>query len=91
MTGAILPHGSDCVVPIEQYQVEDGVASLKSTVVSTPYHNVHRRGSDSRQGTLLLQNGHVAARAGNRGRRLGRHGARAGEQPAGHHDRLHWR
>src|SRR5208283_4027687 len=52
MTGAILPLASDCVIPVEQYQVTDGVASLKSTVVSTPFHNVHRRGSDSRQGTL---------------------------------------
>src|SRR5208283_413634 len=25
MTGAILPLASDCVVPLEQYQVEDGV------------------------------------------------------------------
>jgi molybdopterin molybdotransferase len=57
MTGAILPRASDCVIPIEQYEVADGVASLKSTVVSTPYHNVHRRGSDSRQGTLLLETG----------------------------------
>jgi molybdopterin molybdotransferase len=57
MTGAILPRASDCVIPIEQYDVSDGVASLKSTVVSTPYHNVHRRGSDSRQGTLLLETG----------------------------------
>jgi len=57
MTGAILPLASDCVVPIEQYLIEDGVASLKSAIVSTPYHNVHRRGSDSRQGTLLLKTG----------------------------------
>ena len=57
MTGAILPRASDCVIPIEQYEVADGVASLKSAVVSTPYHNVHRRGSDSRQGTLLLETG----------------------------------
>jgi molybdopterin molybdotransferase len=57
MTGAILPRASDCVIPIEQYEVADGVASLKSAVVSTPYHNVHRRGSDSRQGTLLLESG----------------------------------
>src|SRR5271169_4289850 len=41
MTGAILPHASDCVIPLEQYDVADGVAALKSTVVSTPYHNVH--------------------------------------------------
>ncbi len=57
MTGAILPLASDCVIPVEQYEVADGVAAVKSTVVSTPYHNVHRRGSDGRQGTLLLQTG----------------------------------
>jgi molybdopterin molybdotransferase len=57
MTGAILPQASDCVIPVEQYEVSDGIASLHTSVVSTPYHNVHRRGSDSRQGTLLLQTG----------------------------------
>jgi len=57
MTGAILPTAADSVIPLEQYSVEDGIASLRSTVVSTPYHNVHRRGSDSRQGALLLKSG----------------------------------
>jgi molybdopterin molybdotransferase len=57
MTGAVLPLASDCVVPIEQYQVVDGYASLEPSVVSKPYHNVHRRGTDGRQGALLLQSG----------------------------------
>src|SRR5277367_3880538 len=57
MTGAILPHATDCVIPVEQYDVTDGVVSLKSSVASTPYHNVHRRGTDSRQGALLLETG----------------------------------
>jgi molybdopterin molybdotransferase len=57
MTGAMLPHASDCVIPIEQYDVADGFVSLKTVVAATPYNNVHRRGSDSRQGTLLLQSG----------------------------------
>jgi molybdopterin molybdotransferase len=57
MTGAVLPLASDCVVPVEQYEVADGYASLKANVVSTPYHNVHRRGTDGRQGALLLQSG----------------------------------
>jgi molybdopterin molybdotransferase len=57
MTGAVLPLASDCVVPIEQYDVIDGYASLKTSVVSTPFHNVHRRGTDGRQGALLLQSG----------------------------------
>jgi molybdopterin molybdotransferase len=57
MTGAILPHAADCVIPVEHYDVMDGHVALKTTVPATPYHNVHRRGSDSRQGTLLLESG----------------------------------
>ena len=57
MTGASLPHGSDCVIPVEQYDVVDGFAEMRTTVLLAPYHNVHRRGSDTRQGTLLLKSG----------------------------------
>jgi molybdopterin molybdotransferase len=57
MTGAILPIAADCVIPVEQYDVSDGMISLKAPVTSNPYHNVHRRGSDSRQGALLLETG----------------------------------
>src|SRR6202167_2589178 len=57
MTGAVLPLASDCVVPVEQYEVAAGYALLKANAVSTPYHNVHRRGTDGRQGALLLQSG----------------------------------
>src|ERR1700692_384369 len=57
MTGAILPSGSDCVIPVEQLDVAEGYASLNTAVLNSPYQNVHRRGSDSRQGTLLLQAG----------------------------------
>jgi len=57
MTGAILPLGSDCVIPVEQLEVTDGFATLNAAVVNSPYHNVDRRGNDSRQGTLLLQAG----------------------------------
>ncbi|HWG69567.1 MAG TPA: molybdopterin molybdotransferase MoeA [Steroidobacteraceae bacterium] len=57
MTGAILPLGSDCVIPIEQLDVAQGYASLNTTVVNSPYHNVDRRGNDSRQGALLLEAG----------------------------------
>jgi len=57
MTGSVLPVAADCVIPVEQYDIVDGVVSLKSAVAATPYHNVHRRGSDSRQGALLLKSG----------------------------------
>lgn len=57
MTGAILPVGSDCVIPVEQLELADGFAALKASVNTSPYHNIHRRGSDSRQGHLLLEAG----------------------------------
>jgi molybdopterin molybdotransferase len=57
MTGAMLPAGCDCVIPVEQITVADGFVSLDAPVVSTAYHNVHRRGADGRQGTLLLEAG----------------------------------
>ncbi len=57
MTGASLPAGCDAVVPIEQVRIEAGTASLAETVHPAPGLNVHRRGSDSRQGDLLLDAG----------------------------------
>jgi molybdopterin molybdotransferase len=57
MTGAMLPVGCDNVVPVEQLQLADGFATLTAAVATAPYHNVHRRGSDSRQGKLLLESG----------------------------------
>ena len=57
MTGAVLPVGCDCVVPVEELSVADGVASLAPGARVEPWHNVHRRGSDTRQGALLLAAG----------------------------------
>jgi molybdopterin molybdotransferase len=57
MTGAILPIGCDNVIPVEQISMNGASAGLRAPVVTTPFHNVHRRGSDGRQGTLLLAAG----------------------------------
>lgn len=57
MTGASLPVGCDAVVPVEQITVDGGRATLARELVVTPGLNVHRRGSDSRQGALLLEAG----------------------------------
>jgi molybdopterin molybdotransferase len=57
MTGAMLPSGCDNVIPIEQLAVAEGFAELRAAVENSPYHNVHRRGTDSRQGRLLLEAG----------------------------------
>ncbi len=57
MTGAMLPTGTDCVIPLEDYQVVNGSIELKPSAGGAAFHNVHRRGSDSKQGHLLLQVG----------------------------------
>jgi len=57
MTGAVLPGGADCVIPVEQLSVADGFASLLDTAAAAPFQNIHRRGTDSRQGALLLEAG----------------------------------
>ena len=57
MTGAILPCGCDCVIPVEQLTVADGFATIHPSQAVTPWLNVHRRGSDGRQGALLLESG----------------------------------
>jgi molybdopterin molybdotransferase len=57
MTGAVLPADCDAVIPVEQIQNHDGEVELGPNVAVEPWQNVHRRGSDSRQGTLLLSAG----------------------------------
>ncbi len=57
MTGAILPGGTDCVVPMEQYVVADGVVSLNDDARGKPYGNIQRRGEDSQPGVPMLKAG----------------------------------
>jgi molybdopterin molybdotransferase len=56
MTGAMLPSGCDAVVPVEQIQRTGDIAEIGRRTVQ-PWQNVHRRGTDCRQGTLLLAAG----------------------------------
>jgi molybdopterin molybdotransferase len=57
MTGAVLPADCDAVIPVEQIQSRDGEVEFGANVAVEPWQNVHRRGSDSRQGALLLSAG----------------------------------
>jgi molybdopterin molybdotransferase len=57
MTGAVLPSGCDSVVAVEELAIERGHAVLAAQARVEPWQNVHRRGSDTRQGTLLLSAG----------------------------------
>jgi molybdopterin molybdotransferase len=57
MTGASLPWGTDCIIPLEHYVLEAGVALLTGPVNDTPFRNIQRRGEDGRHGTLMLEAG----------------------------------
>ena len=57
MTGAVLPRGTDCVIPMEEYDVTDGVVCLKARAVANPDRNVQRRGEDSQPGVAMLKAG----------------------------------
>ena len=57
MTGAVLPSGCDAVIPVEQIRICDGAAHLAADLAVEPWQNVHRRATDTRAGTLLLNAG----------------------------------
>jgi molybdopterin molybdotransferase len=57
MTGAVMPRGTDCVIPLEEYDVAAGIVALKDEAAGAPYRNVQRRGSDSQPGVPMLRAG----------------------------------
>jgi molybdopterin molybdotransferase len=57
MTGAMLPSGCDCVVPVEKISVADGVAQLVPDAAPESRSNIHARGTDTHRGDELLQPG----------------------------------
>lgn len=57
MTGAMVPAGCDCVVPVEKIAIADGVAQLASDVAPESRANIHARGTDSRRDEELLRPG----------------------------------
>jgi molybdopterin molybdotransferase len=56
MTGAMLPEGTDSVVPLERVERDRAAARFSASEVS-PRQFVHSRGSDRRGGALLLAAG----------------------------------
>jgi molybdopterin molybdotransferase len=57
MTGAVLPIGADCVVPYEETARDGDWAVVTPGEPHLPGRNVHRRGSDHRQGELIVRSG----------------------------------
>jgi molybdopterin molybdotransferase len=57
MTGAMLPGGTDCIVPLEEYDLAGDVVSLKPNASGGRFRNVQLRGSDSEPGVPMLTAG----------------------------------
>jgi molybdopterin molybdotransferase len=57
MTGASLPLGCDCVIPVEKIELSDGVAHLAQDAAPASGLNVHARALDVRRGDPLLAPG----------------------------------
>ncbi len=57
MTGAVLPIGTDTVIPVEQIHIDQDLATLASEYVAAPGQFVHRRASDHAKQDLLLNPG----------------------------------
>jgi len=55
MTGAPLPKGTDSVIQYESIVIENKVAKVSGSVEKN--QNVHRQGSDAKQGEVLLSKG----------------------------------
>src|SRR5262249_19195654 len=56
-TGAVLPRGADTVIPLEEYTVVGGVATVRGDASGEALRNVARRGSDGRRDVPMLATG----------------------------------
>ena len=59
MTGCVLPHGCDCIIPIEHIDLSENTASLHSDASPQAKQHIHSAGSDTASGEILLSSGQV--------------------------------
>ncbi len=57
MTGAVLPKGANCVIPMEDYDAKDGVVTLHEKTRAIAFSNIQRQGFDGRSGEIVLRSG----------------------------------
>ena len=57
MTGASLPDGADCIVPVERITETDGFAEIEADYTAEQRQFIHARGSDHTKDTELLTPG----------------------------------
>ncbi|MCH8137107.1 MAG: molybdopterin molybdotransferase MoeA, partial [Proteobacteria bacterium] len=57
MTGASLPAGADCIIPVERITVNESGAHVEANYATSEQQFVHAAGSDHKKDTELLQPG----------------------------------
>jgi molybdopterin molybdotransferase len=57
MTGAVMPKGCDCVVPVERIDMTGGMAEIHGDYTPTEGQFIHRQGSDHTGQATLLEPG----------------------------------
>lgn len=57
MTGAVLPVGCDCVIPVERISVGKGIAKIEIDYEPQPNQFIHPRGSDHQKAHCVLSPG----------------------------------
>ncbi len=57
MTGAVLPIGTDCIIPVERVSIADGKATLESGYAPSAGQFIHRQGSDHEKEHEILRPG----------------------------------
>lgn len=59
MTGAVLPPGADCIVPVERTAKSGGRVTIEADYAAQKRQFVHPRASDHAAGTVLLEPGRI--------------------------------
>ena len=53
MTGAMLPHGTDTIIPYEQLSLGDAIAAINSDSRIERGQNIHRQGTDAKKEDII--------------------------------------
>jgi len=62
MTGAVLPKGVDVVIPYEQVDIKNGVATTQIDEV-IPFKNIHKKRTDKKVGDIIISKNRVISSA----------------------------
>ncbi len=57
MTGAVLPHNSDCVIPVERISVANQIVEIEPGYAASRHQFIHPQGSDHRRNHRILNEG----------------------------------